>query len=154
MAVFPKGNEGRMFVSDDWDGTSAGVLTATWNELDGFEEYTRSNNANLTNYFFFGRSQAISVIGQPVRTINLTGQLSLEEPGQDMLREYGPEGEEANQNLGFMWLYDGANGYAVMVQVGGSEERARAEGGLQPFNVTLAPQDEPVTVADFDPDAE
>lgn len=146
---FPKGNEGRMFVSEDWDETEGDITSATWTELDGFEEYARSNNANLTNFFFFGRTQAISTIGQPARTITLTGQYAADDTGQDLLRAYGPEGASANQNLGFMWLRDGSNGYAVPVQVGGSEERARAEGGLQPFNVTLAPQDEPINVAAF-----
>ena len=147
--AFPRGNQGRMFASADWDGTEGDITTATWTELDGFEEYARSNNANLTNYFFFGRTQAVSTIGQPARTINLTGQYEDADAGQALLRQYGPEGASANTDLGFMWLRDGSNGYAVMVQVGGSEERARAEGGLQPFNVTLAPQDEPIDVTAF-----
>lgn len=150
MAVsFPKGNDALLYVSTDWDGTAIGIAGSTWTPLDGFEEYTRQNNANTTNYFFYGRSQAITTIGIPGRQITLSGEYAHDDSGQDILRDYSPDGTNANANLGFMYLRDGTNGYAQLVQVGGGEERSRAEGGLQPVNFTLAPQDEPVPVEGF-----
>ena len=94
------------------------------------------------------RTESINTIGIPSRTLTLTGwfvENSVEaDQGQEILREYSPDGANANTDLGFLYLRDGSNGFAQMVQVGGGEESANAEGGLQPTSFTLAPQDSAV----------
>lgn len=142
----PTGEQGRHYVSEDWDGSEGGVDSATWIEVDGLGEYARSNQAQNTDHHIFGRSQAVTTIGTPSRTITLNGWFASGDPGQDLLRAYSAGGAYANETLAYMYLRDGSNGFAVYVKVGGGEERSSAQGGLQPVTFTLAPQDDPVEV--------
>jgi hypothetical protein len=150
--TFPKGNEAQLYVFDptNWDGTTeADLLTMDLIPLDGLETYDRESRANKTDYFFYMRTQAVSTIGIPARGITLAGQYAQDDAGQDMLRAYGPDGANANDDLGFVYLRDGSNGFAQLVQVGGTPESSRAEGGLQPVSFELAPQSEPVALTAF-----
>lgn len=147
--TFPKGNQGLLYVSEDWDGTEAGADTATWIILDGIEAFDRESRATKNDHFFFGRTQAVTAIGIPARGVTLAGQYAQDDAGQDLLRAYGPDGANANDNLGFMWLRDGSDGFAQFVQVGGTPESARAEGDLEPVSFELAPQDEAVSITGY-----
>lgn len=144
--TFPKGDEAGHYISDDWDGTSGGIATATWTPLDGLGEYNRANTANTTDHRMYLRSQAVTTVGIPGRTVTLNGWYADGDAGQELLRSYAPDGANAGSDLGYAYLRDGTKGYAIMVQVGGGEERSNAEGGLQPVSFTLAPQSDPVTV--------
>lgn len=150
--TFPKGDEALHYISEDWDGTlgaaspATGIFAATWVAVDGLGEYNRSNSANTTDHRIFGRAQAVSTVGVPGRTVSLNGWYADGDPAQDVLRAYAPGGANAGEDLGYAYLRDGTKGYAMMVQVGGGEERSNAEGGLQPVSFTLAPQSDAVTV--------
>jgi len=147
---FPKGDEAQHYVSTDWDGTEVGIDGATWIPLDGLGEYTRSNQANTTDHRIFGRSQAVTTVGIPGRTVTLNGWYAKGDTGQDTLRAYAPGGANAGDDLGYLYIRDAdGDGYAIKVQVGGGEERANAEGGLQPVSFTLAPQTDPIEVTGF-----
>lgn len=145
--LFPEGGQFTVEVSEDWDGTQAGIANAGWTEVDGMSEYTRGNQANTADHFFFGRSSAVTTTGIPARTITLNGFFSTDDAGQGILRAHAPGGADAGEVLGVRIRPDGVSGYAVQVKVGGGEERANAQGGLQPLSFTLAPQADPVDEA-------
>lgn len=144
--TLPEGSAALHYLSEDWDGESAGIATATWTAIDGLSQYDRSGQANSTSNFFFGRAAAVTTIGRPDRTITLRGAYADGDAGQDLLREYSPDGANANVSIAYAYLRDGTKGYAVMVKVGGGDENANAEGGLQTVSFTLAPQTDPVAV--------
>lgn len=152
MPVFPEGSAAHLAVSTDWDGTQGDIATATWTPVDGISEAVRANQANTTDHNMFMRASAVTTTGQPSRTITLNGFYSPDDAGQMVLRAHAPGGASSGTAIGYRFrptgTAGGANGaYAVLVKVGGGEERANAAGGLQPTSFTLAPQADAVSEA-------
>lgn len=131
-----------------WDGTEEGIDSADWYVVDGLGDATRSANTTTTPHRIFGRSEAITTVSTPDRTVTLNGWFAEGDHGQGMLRA----AMETGTVLGYMLIRDRnvGNGYAVPVRVGGGDDTQNAEGGLQVTSFTLAPQGSAVTVEAFD----
>lgn len=118
-----------------WDGTEAGIATATWHLIGGVRSDREESQVSTTTVNHYGEAEGVSSTSPPTATMTLDISYAPDNTGQKIARW----AQLNNKTIGVAVLYDGTNGWARTATVSAGGTGGEASGGIRSGNLTIAP---------------